>query len=183
MICYLAHHTIAPMSSSGSTYIPWSKCEATVPEGIDVPMCFCGSLCKFMQSEVLGDDYGMRFFMCENYEYDPPKRYGKDRAKSPPPLCDFMQWFDTVQSQQAKNFVEQQASWAAERWRRMKHEEQQEEKRKKEQEEIRKRMEEVDRKAAAEREADRERKRERARRAKEAGPEAIRKGKYPRCTQ
>ena len=40
----------------------------------------------------------------------------------------------------------------------MKHEEQQEEKRKKEQEEIRKKMEEVDRKAAAEREADRERK-------------------------
>ena len=55
--------------------------------------------------------------------------------------------------------------------------------RKKEQEKIRKRMEEVDRKAAAEREADRERKRERARRAKEAEPEAIRKGKYPRCTQ
>ena len=44
-------------------------------------------------------------------------------------------------------------------------------------------MEEVDRKAAAEREVDRERKQERARRAKEAGPEAIRKGKYPRCTQ
>ena len=37
---------------------------------------------------------------------------------------------------------------------------------KKEQEEIHKRMEEVDRKAAAEREADRETKRERARRAK-----------------
>jgi len=55
--------------------------DALVPEGIDVPMCFCGSLCKFMQSEILGDDYGMRFFMCENYEYDPPKRYGKDRAK------------------------------------------------------------------------------------------------------
>ena len=87
-----------------------------------------------------------------------------------------MQWFDTVQSQQAKDFVEQQARWAAERWRRMKHEEQQEEKRNK-------RMAEVDRKAAAEREADRERKRERARRAKEAGPEAIRKVKYSRCTQ
>ena len=82
-----------------------------------------------------------------------------------------------------KDFVEQQARWAAEHWRRMKHEEQQEEKRKKEQEEIRKRMEEVDRKAAAERETDRERKREMARRAKEAGPEAIRNGKYPRCTQ
>ena len=70
------------MSSSGSTDIPWSKCIATVPEGIDVPMCFCSSLCKFMQSEVR-DDYDMRFFMCENYEYDPPKRYGKDRAKVP----------------------------------------------------------------------------------------------------
>ena len=34
-----------------------------------------------MKSDVLGDDYGIRFFMCENYEYDPPKRYGKDRAK------------------------------------------------------------------------------------------------------
>ena len=82
-----------------------------------------------------------------------------------------MQWFDTVQSQQAKDIMEQKESWAAERWRRTKHEEQQKEKRNKEQEEIRKRMEEVDRK------------RERARRAKEAGPEAIRKGKYPRCTQ
>ena len=94
-----------------------------------------------------------------------------------------MQWFDTVQSQQAKDFIEQKARWGAKHWRRMKHEEQQEEKRKKEREEIRKRMEEVDRKVATEREADRERKRERARRAKEAGPEAIRKGKYPRCTQ
>ena len=66
----------------------------------------------------------------------------------------------------------------------MKYVEQQEEKCKKEQQDIRKRMEEVDRKAAAtECEADRERKRERARRAKEAGPEAISKGKYPRCTQ
>ena len=44
-------------------------------------------------------------------------------------------------------------------------------------------MGEVYHKAAAEREADSERKRERARRAKEAGPEAIRKGKYPRYTQ
>ena len=38
-----------------------------------------------------------------------------------------------MQSQQPKDFVEQQARWAAERWRRMKHEEQQEEKRNKEQ--------------------------------------------------
>ena len=69
------------MSSSGSTYIPWIKVRATVPQGIQVPMCFCGSLCKLMEAKVLGNNFGMRFFMCENYEYDPHKHYGKDRAK------------------------------------------------------------------------------------------------------
>jgi hypothetical protein len=34
-----------------------------------------------MESKVLGDDFGMRFFMCENYEYDPPKLHGKDKPK------------------------------------------------------------------------------------------------------
>ena len=34
-----------------------------------------------MKSRVLGDDFDMRFFMCENYEYDPPKHYGKDQIK------------------------------------------------------------------------------------------------------
>ena len=47
-------------------------------------MCFCSSLCKLMESKVLGDDFGRRFFMCENYEYDPPKHYGKDKAKVSP---------------------------------------------------------------------------------------------------
>jgi hypothetical protein len=37
--------------------------------------------------------------------------------------------------------------------------------------------------AAQAREADRERERERTRRAKAAGPDAIRKGKYPSCTK
>ena len=36
-----------------------------------------------MKSRVLGDDFGMRFFMCDNFEYDPPKCYGKNRAKVP----------------------------------------------------------------------------------------------------
>ena len=58
-----------------------------------------------------------------------------------------------------------------------------EEKRKKDQEEIQKRFADMECRQAEEREAERERKRERARHAKEAGPEAIRKGKYPRCTQ
>ena len=58
-----------------------------------------------------------------------------------------------------------------------------EEKRKKDQEDIWKRIAEVERQEAEEREADREKKQERVRRAKKAGPEDIRKGKYPRCTQ
>ena len=103
--------------------------------------------------------------------------------KTPPPLCDFVQWLDTEQSHQDKDHVERQTRWAAQRWQRMLHEEQIEEKRKKNQEEIQKSIAKVERQKAEEREADRERKRERARRAKEAGSEAIRKGKYPRCTQ
>ena len=104
-------------------------------------------------------------------------------GKSPPPLCDFVQWFDTEQSQEAKDHVEREARWAAERWQRMLHEEKMEEKRKKDQEDIRKRFAEVERQEAEQHEADRERKLVRARCAKEAGPEAIRKGKYPQCMQ
>jgi hypothetical protein len=47
-----------------------------IPEGVDVPMCFCGDPCKLMCSECKGDFYGMRFFMCANYAYDPPKPFG-----------------------------------------------------------------------------------------------------------
>ena len=94
-----------------------------------------------------------------------------------------MQWLDTEKTEEAKDHVEGKARWAAERWQRMLHEEQMEEKRKKDQEDIRKRIAEVERQETEEREADREKKRERVRRAKKAGPETIRKGKYPRCTQ
>jgi hypothetical protein len=58
-----------------------------------------------------------------------------------------------------------------------------ERKNKEEQKEMRHHQEMREREAAQAREADKERKRERARRAKAAGPDAIRKGKYPRCTQ
>ena len=104
-------------------------------------------------------------------------------GKSPPPLCDFVQWLDTEQSQEAKDHIEHEARWAAERWQRMLHEEKMEEKCKKDQKDIRKRIAEVERQEAEAREADREKKRERARHVKEAGLEAIRKGKYPWCTQ
>jgi hypothetical protein len=65
--------------------------------------------------------------------------------KTPTPLCDFVQWLDTKQSQLAKDHVEHEGKWARERWQQMLQEEQKEEKRKKEQEEIRRRMEEMER--------------------------------------
>ena len=94
-----------------------------------------------------------------------------------------MQWLDCEQSEQDKHYVEAMGRSARERWQRIVEAEKQEEKRKEQQEEIRIRREIKEREAVAAREADRERKRERARRAKEAGPDAMRKGKYPRCTQ
>ncbi|RLN00710.1 hypothetical protein C2845_PM06G31960 [Panicum miliaceum] len=78
------------MSSTGSPYIPWNRVKEIVPQGVHVPMCFCDSLCKLMEMKVLGDDFGMRFFMCDNYEYDPLKSYGKDSHTLRFPLIDFI---------------------------------------------------------------------------------------------
>jgi len=71
-------------------HLKWSKVSATVPEGVDVPMCWCGDLCKLVQTKVLGDQYGMRFFMCDNLAYDPPKVRGSSKieVRQVPTLCD-----------------------------------------------------------------------------------------------
>jgi hypothetical protein len=89
-----------------------------------------------------------------------------------------MHWLDTEQSNFDKRYVEGEARDARERWFCMVEWEKREEK-KEEQKEMRHRQEMREREAAQAREADKERKR--ARRAKEAGPDAIRKGKYPHC--
>jgi hypothetical protein len=94
-----------------------------------------------------------------------------------------MQWLDCEQSEQDKCYVEETGRLARERWQKMVEAEKQEEKRKEQQDEICIRREIKEREAVAACEADREWMRERARRAKEAGPDAMRKGKYPRCTQ
>jgi hypothetical protein len=94
-----------------------------------------------------------------------------------------MQCLDFEQSEQDKRYVEETGRLARERWQRMVEAEKQEQKCKEQQEEIRIRRDIKEREAAAACEADRERKRERARRAKEAGPDAMRKWKYPRCSQ
>jgi hypothetical protein len=93
-----------------------------------------------------------------------------------------MQWLDIEQSDFDKSYVEGEARDARERWLRMVECENRE-KNEEEQKEMRQRQEMREREAAQARETDREMKRERARRAKTAGPDAIRKGKYPLCTQ
>ena len=99
--------------------------------------------------------------------------------QTPPPLCDFEQWIDTTIKPEDKRYMELCKKWEAERLERV-------EKRCQEEAVEKERQEEMERRHAAERGEERERKLERARRAKAAledNPDALRKGKRPRCTQ
>jgi len=99
--------------------------------------------------------------------------------QTPPPLCDFEQWIDTEIKAEDKRYMELCKKWEAERLERV-------EKRPQEEAAEKERKEEMERRHAAERREDREQKFERARRAKAAledNPDALRKGKWPRCTQ
>jgi hypothetical protein len=55
------------------------KRSETLPEGVDVPMCYCGDRCKLVKSQLLGDCYDMRWFMCATYEYDLSWAIGYER--------------------------------------------------------------------------------------------------------
>ena len=99
--------------------------------------------------------------------------------QTPPPLCVFEQWIDTEISEDDKRYMELCKKWEAERLERL-------EKRRQEEAAEKERQEEIQRRVAAERREERERKLERARRTKaalEENPDALRKGKWPRCTQ
>ena len=52
---------------------PSRKDRVSVPEGVHVKMCFCGTPCQLMRSTDPGYTYGRRYWMCANYEYDPPQ--------------------------------------------------------------------------------------------------------------
>jgi hypothetical protein len=89
-----------------------------------------------------------------------------------------MQWQDTKKSNFNKSYVEGAARDARESWFRMV-EGKESKKRKKWHKEIRNRQDMRECEAAQACESYRERKRERARRAKQARPDAIRKGNTP----
>ena len=99
--------------------------------------------------------------------------------QTPPPLCDFEQWIDTEIKEEDKRYMELCKKWEAERLERL-------EKTCQEEAAEKERQEEMERRHAAERREERERKLERGRRAKAAledNSDALRKGKWPRCTQ
>ncbi|TVU04899.1 hypothetical protein EJB05_48043 [Eragrostis curvula] len=182
---------------------PHNKETLPLGDGFIAPMCLCGTPCRLVKSLVLGDDYGKRLWMCKNYQYDHSQRLSSSdrRSRSPPPLCEFIQYVDTEQTPEDIAHVYRVAQRARRHWLDMEAEESREEERrnmrqeneerrrkyeaerKQREEAERRRKQEEDRLAYEAREAERERMRERARRARAAGPDAFRKGKYPRCTQ
>ena len=96
-----------------------------------------------------------------------------------PPLCDFEQWIDTEMCEDNKRMIAQWKKWDEDARQRRKEEREKDERR--QERLLRERAHEAEEKAK--REVERKRKRERAKRAKEAGPVAATKGKWPRCTQ
>ena len=98
--------------------------------------------------------------------------------QTPPPLCDFEQWINTEIKPKDKEWMQKLLQWEAEDEKMEKRHREETAKKEHKEEEKRRRV-------AAYRE-EREKKLERARRAKvaiEENPDALRKGKWPRCTQ
>ncbi|RCV20658.1 hypothetical protein SETIT_4G074700v2 [Setaria italica] len=99
-------------------------------------------------------------------------------ADTPSPLCDFEQWIDTEIKLEDKEEMQEMLRWKAEKKETM-------EKRRREEAAEKEHKEEEERRRVAANREEREKKLERARRAKvaiEENPDALRKGKWHRCT-
>ncbi|CAN6297963.1 unnamed protein product [Urochloa humidicola] len=149
-----------------------------LPSGVPVPMCFCGDSCKVAESEE-EETYRQRYWMCANYAFEPTPLQIRIGLMTPPPLCDFEQWIDTEIKPEDKAWLERLKQWQAEDKELLERKRQAEAAEKERAEEIKQRL-------AAKAREEREKKLERVRRAKaalEENPDALRKGKWPRCTQ
>jgi hypothetical protein len=105
--------------------------------------------------------------------------YQLNVLRTPPPLCDFEQWIDTEIKEEDKEYLHRMKAWDTE-WKELLEQRRQEEAVEKEW------KEELERRHAAQHKEEREQKLERVRRAKatmEENPDALRKGKWPCCTQ
>lgn len=76
--------------------------DASLPPGIQVVRCWCSHPCKVKEVADISVWFGMKFFMCPNYEHDPPVPDSPyDKPPSPPPLCPYYRWIDTEQPEWA----------------------------------------------------------------------------------
>ncbi|KAK1645906.1 hypothetical protein QYE76_063711 [Lolium multiflorum] len=97
---------------------------ASLPPGVTAERCWCGRLAKVKQVEDFSDWFGIKFFMCANYDHDPPPSSASSstRPPSPPPLCKWFHWIDKEQLDWARKEVEEKhrRAWARffeeERW-------------------------------------------------------------------
>ncbi|KAK8459847.1 hypothetical protein SEVIR_2G222901v4 [Setaria viridis] len=148
-----------------------------LPSGVPVLMCFCGDPCKVAKFDE-HDTYRQRYWMCSNFEFEPTLRQRRINKLTPPPLYDFEQWIDTEINPEDKKEIEDMLR-CAERKEMM-------EKSLRDGAAEKEHKEDEERRRVAVDREDREKKFEHARRAKAAiqeNPDALRKGKWPRCTQ
>uniref|UniRef100_A0A0D9XIK7 Uncharacterized protein n=1 Tax=Leersia perrieri TaxID=77586 RepID=A0A0D9XIK7_9ORYZ len=77
-------NTLKPCHPLQGTIPRKRKSYVSVPQGMEVSMCFCADLCRIVKSNDNSDTYGRRIFICDNYEYDPPTdfRWGTNTSKS-----------------------------------------------------------------------------------------------------
>ncbi|WVZ94754.1 hypothetical protein U9M48_040616 [Paspalum notatum var. saurae] len=149
-----------------------------IPAGLVPPMCFCGDPCKMEMSDE-EETFRRRYWMCGNWAFDPLEKTVLRGILEPPPLCDFEEWIDQEVKEKDREWFNEMKDWNAKINAGIAA-------KKKEEEQRKERIAEERRRAAAKRKAEREVKLARVRRAKaatEENPDALRKGKWPRCMQ
>ncbi|WVZ59269.1 hypothetical protein U9M48_009437 [Paspalum notatum var. saurae] len=148
-----------------------------IPAGLVPPMCFCGDPCKLEMSDE-EETFRRRYWMCANWAFDPPEKALMKGTIESPPLCDFEEWIDKEVKEKDREWFNELRDWNAKINAGIAA--------RKEEEQRNECIAEEKRRAAAKRKAEREVKLARARRAKaalEENPDALRKEKWPRCTQ
>uniref|UniRef100_A0A8I7BF81 Uncharacterized protein n=1 Tax=Hordeum vulgare subsp. vulgare TaxID=112509 RepID=A0A8I7BF81_HORVV len=91
------------------------KC-ASLPEEVEVLRCWCDDLYKVKEVTDFSDWLGMKFFICANYEEDPPVSPSPYISPpSPPPLCMYYCWINTEMSDWAVTEIRERdrRAWAS----------------------------------------------------------------------
>lgn len=57
---------------SDQDFRPMKRKNASLPPGGRAERCWCGRLAKVMEVVDFSDKFGMKYFMCANYDHDPP---------------------------------------------------------------------------------------------------------------